>query len=462
MPGVDELRQPRTRAACAPRLKRVCLHTLALPMATFRILRTDYQADPSSLISDGLLIGRAAVCELQLNHPSVQPFHAGITWHNDAYWLSALAAPSPLLNGEPVKHAPLGDGDVLQLGAYRLRCTVNTEALQISVEFLLEPEPASEAATIAAPEEAEPAEAQALHDYWAQRLPAAAAAQTTSPAAPEFAWEPPGDLRRRWPWSLVVGTSLLTTIVTLVAILAYPRVLAPAALSAAHTRSVLTGAPASAARPSGGSCTSCHALIGSMQRNCAACHTTSTFQPGIGSAHLKAGLTCLSCHAEHRGSAFQPALVANETCTNCHQANNPAPLAKSETANSPHPVAVRYPVKNGLWSWDGLSQAEWQRRALPKHTADYNLREQFHLLHLQGRLQGRAQCGDCHLGGTEKTQLWQNVRESCAQCHRLHPELAAELERLAATNSLKEGNVRCIACHAQHGAEKDLRASTRK
>jgi hypothetical protein len=429
-------------------------------MANFRILRTDYQADPSVLRSEALLIGRAAVCELRLNHPSVQPFQAGITLHNGAYWISALAESSLLLNGEPVKHAPLSDGDALRLGAYRLRCSASGDLLQITVEFLLEP--ADNTPANATPKEVAPAEADALSDYWAHRLQTAEATQMAQPAEPTFAWQPTTDLRRRWPWSLVIGVLPVTALIAIFAAFAFPRAFAPAALSAAHARNTLNGPNAVAVRANGGACTSCHALIGSMQKNCAGCHITSTFRPEIGNAHAKLGLTCLSCHAEHRGSAFQPAEVANATCTKCHQAETDAPGTENQSSSSPHQVAVRYPVKNGLWSWDGLSQADWQRRALPRHTADYNLREQFHMLHTQGRPQGRAQCGDCHLGGTQGKELWHNVRESCAQCHRQHPELAAELAQLAATNSLKQGNVRCVACHAQHGAERDLRASTRR
>jgi hypothetical protein len=426
-------------------------------MATFRILRTDYQADPSALVNEGLLIGRAAVCDLQLNHPSVQPFHAGIKLHNGAYWLSALAEPAPLLNGEPVKQAPLSDGDTLQLGAYRLHFSAVEQLLQITVEFLLEP--ASNAPDSTAPKEVTPTEATALSDYWTRRLQTAEAAQTVSPVAPDFAWRPIADLRRRWPWSLAAGSLLLTIILAILAALVFPRTFAPGELSAVHARKTLDGS-AVALRTSGGACTSCHTPISSLQKNCASCHTTQAFQAVIGAAHSRLGLTCRSCHAEHRGSAFQPASVANTICTHCHQAERSA--TAGQAANSPHQVAVRYPVKNGLWSWDGLSQADWQRRGLPRHTADYNLREQFHMLHTEGRPQGRAQCSDCHLGGTKGKELWHNVRESCAQCHRLHPELAAELAQMAATNSLKQGNVRCVACHAQHGAEKDLRASTRK
>lgn len=426
-------------------------------MATFRILRSDYQTDPSVLVNEGLLLGRAAACDLQLNHPSVQPFHAGLKLHHGAYWLSALAEPAPLLNGEPIQHAQLGAGDTLRLGAYRLHCSAIEQLLQITVEFLLEP--ASPVPDSPAPKELTPTEATALSDYWTRRLQIAAAAQTVPPVAPDFAWQPSADLRRRWPWSLAAGSLLFTTILAVLAAFVFPRTFAPGELSAAHTRKTLDGSVV-ALRTSGGACTSCHTPISSLQKNCASCHTTQTFQAALGAAHLKLGLTCRACHAEHRGSAWQPAAVANAVCTHCHQPERSA--AAGPAANSPHRVAVRYPVKNGFWSWEGLSQAEWQRRNLPRHTADYNLREQFHMLHAEGRAQGRAQCGDCHLGGTQGKQLWHNVRESCAQCHRLHPELAAELAQMAAANTLQQGHVRCVACHAQHGAEKDLRASTRK
>jgi len=208
-------------------------------MATFRILRTDYQADPSSLISEGLLIGRAAVCDLQLNHPAVRPFHAGITLHNGAYWVSTLTDSSSLLNGKPVTHAPLTDGDALRLGAYRLHCSVIEELLQITVEFLLEP--AADASANVAPKEAMPAAATILSDYWTRRLQRAEAAQTTPPSATQFAWQPTADLRRRWPWSLVVGILLATTLIAIFAAFAFPRAFAPGVLSAAHTRN--TGLP---------------------------------------------------------------------------------------------------------------------------------------------------------------------------------------------------------------------------
>jgi predicted CxxxxCH...CXXCH cytochrome family protein len=108
---------------------------------------------------------------------------------------------------------------------------------------------------------------------------------------------------------------------------------------------------------------------------------------------------------------------------------------------------------------------------LPGLTTDYNLREQFHLLHTQGTRLGRAQCSDCHLGGYqpgkepgEKTDpAWKlNVRESCAQCHALQPTLAATLARSRATEPHLQGQTRCVTCHAQHGPERDLRASTRR
>ena len=145
----------------------------------------------------------------------------------------------------------------------------------------------------------------------------------------------------------------------------------------------------------------------------------------------------------------------------------PAPGEARPDSQSPrstlHGRAVSYPVRNGLWLWEGLSQTTWQQQhGLPGRTFDYNLREQVHMLHTQGQAQGRAQCADCHLGGTEGAALKRYLREACAQCHNLQPAFAAALTRMAETQPLQTGQARCVSCHAQHGAEKDLRASVRK
>jgi hypothetical protein len=78
--------------------------------------------------------------------------------------------------------------------------------------------------------------------------------------------------------------------------------------------------------------------------------------------------------------------------------------------------------------------------------------EQFHLVHVAGRRQGRANCSDCHNAGFEGDAVRQGVRESCATCHAVNYQAA----------STKEAGAGCVVCHAQHGEEKGLRASLRR
>lgn len=443
-------------------------------MPTIRIIRTDRNVDAVVFTGEALLIGRAAACELPLPHPSVAPVHAGIKWHEDVYWLSALAEPVILLNGEAVRSAPLVDGAIVRFGAYLVRVTLTPEQLQLTVEFALGLVPGG--AVDDAPAAAEPATeiAEALAQFWAERLraaPALARSAQTDTAKSILLPAASADVRRRWPRKVAFGTVLFVLALAMLTGLAFPRAYAPGPLSVAHARQALTVTPALALKPSQG-CTSCHGLTGSLQNNCTACHTTPNFQPAVGAMHTALNQNCRTCHTEHQGADFKLTSLPNALCASCHRAASGVTAAAGKVLGQPHGNAVAYPVKRGVWSWDGISQTDWVRHGLPGLTTDYNLREQFHMLHTQGTRLGRAQCSDCHLGGYQQGKspgekndpAWKlNVRESCSQCHTLQPALTAELARLEEQSQpLLAGQTRCVACHVQHGPEKDLRASTRR
>lgn len=185
-----------------------------------------------------------------------------------------------------------------------------------------------------------------------------------------------------------------------------------------------------------------------MSQNCASCHKTQDFEPSISGKHSAAGLTCISCHNEHKGRDFSPALVASAGCTSCH---HDGAIVHGKQLNTPHGGTLGYPVLNGQWKWAGVTQAEWQRKGLRGSMAGHNLMEQFHLVHLAGRRQGRAKCSDCHAAGYEGESVRQGVRESCATCHAVNYQ-----------PSTLEAGAGCIVCHAQHGEEKGLKASLRR
>lgn len=435
-------------------------------MNTFRILRTDRTTDASTLAGESLLLGRSSKCDLQLPHPAVALAHAGIKYQDGAFWLSALAdaATNPallpvLLNDAVVRQAPLTTGDIVRIGPYLLRVAVSEQTLQLTVDFA--PDSMTIEAEAVAPISAgTPAEERLLERYWERKLQTVEADLThNQPQHSSTPSNPPVSQARRVPQRWLAAAAVLLVLGVAAAAWAFPNVYSPGPLSAAHAAKTLPAASLNANRASD-SCSACHTLTGTMLQQCSACHSTPTFQATIAQKHQTLGLTCRSCHTEHRGLEFKPDFVANAVCTNCHQTNSPT--GNPTGGQTLHGRPVGYPVKNGLWLWEGVSQTAWQQRGLPGRTVDYNLREQFHMLHAQGRVQGRTQCADCHLAGSEPAALKRHVRESCAQCHHLQPAFAAALTRLAGMQPLQPGNARCVSCHAQHGAEKDLRASLRK
>jgi nitrate/TMAO reductase-like tetraheme cytochrome c subunit len=122
---------------------------------------------------------------------------------------------------------------------------------------------------------------------------------------------------------------------------------------------------------------------------------------------------------------------------------------------------------DGKWQWAGISQAEWNRRQLPGATSQFLPKEQFHLVHLAGKTQGRSNCTDCHKSGFEGEAIRQGVRESCADCHGapLPPASAAFSFPDTARNRMivvSPNAALCVSCHSQHGQEKNLRASLRR
>jgi hypothetical protein len=247
----------------------------------------------------------------------------------------------------------------------------------------------------------------------------------------------------------------------------------PGALSTAHARDKLSISPAIAKNINAASCSACHSSRAPMNQNCAGCHTTNAFHSEVSEKHLKAALTCVDCHSEHHGRDFRPALVANLACVGCHRDGGGfvSPL-DGRTLKTPHGGTFGYPLINGRWAWDGVSQAEWQRKELPGVVSQFSLKAQFHLIHVAGRQGGRSNCADCHTAGFEGDAVTKDVRESCADCHGTD-EAAA---RAQATNArlifsekgpnrsgvVRPGAPLCVSCHLQHGEEKDLRVSLRR
>src|SRR5262249_49006265 len=264
---------------------------------------------------------------------------------------------------------------------------------------------------------------EALKVFWDQRKREAGKLDAESTLRPKgrrrsgkarFYWRPTRDLDRSWSVTILGWSALIITALSLGAAITFKEAYSPGALSAAHARGALLLIPAVAREPNSASCTTCHSSAATMWQNCASCHTTRTFDPSISDKHNAAGLNCSACHDEHKGRGFRPALVANTNCTSCH---HDGVVSHGKRLRTPQGGTLGCPVWTGKWMWAGVTQEEWKRKGRRGSALQHNLMEQFHLVHVAGRRQGRAKCSDCHTAGFEGEAVRQGVRDSCVNCH---------------------------------------------
>jgi thioredoxin reductase len=461
----------------------------------FIIKRNDLTVDDVVVESEGLTIGRLISNDLSLNHRTVSRTHAGIKEFNGEYWIFNLSSSNgTVLNGELVDRTPLADGDVLQIGRYILRINYIQYALSITVE--MEPEAQLQDAHAGVPPSAPgpaadeagratqlfkrvtphapkaptrqlhgtglltgvlaPQAEQALMIFWEKRKREAGKIAEKSPMHPrgdrrvgksQFNWRPTRDLQKLWRKSYFAWGVVIVAGVSIVALFARMDAYSPGGISSPHTATQVSERGI-ALKANGGSCTECHRATTSIQANCTSCHQTPAFEPSVSRVHTDSGLTCVSCHGEHLGASFRPGLVGSAMCVSCH---NDTYKFKGQPLGSPHGGSVGYPVVNRQWQWPGLSEASWTKKGLPDTASKYTPLEQFHVLHVSGREEGRTNCTDCHSAGLHSEEgLHQSPRATCAACH---------------STSFDAGGAifgpNCTSCHVQHGGEKDLIAALR-
>jgi hypothetical protein len=468
----------------------------------FRIVREDMAVDPTTLVADGLKIGRLATCELVLNHPTVSRLHAGLNEAGGRFYLYNFSQSSgTTLNGRvvPTESAEvIADGDAVQIGPFFLYFEREADALQIRVTLEVamhvgeaegrvelqhaEPEfDAQQAARTRKQTEETSEVAQALSVFWEKRKREAGKMQRLSPLRPHkparvlgksrFNWTPTRDLVRPWPFSVFVWAFALVAVFSVVAAVVYAETFMPAPISTAHARSELQAQPAIAQHANASTCTSCHTLTGSMEARCSSCHTADGFAATVTEPHAAAGIGCTSCHVEHQGTEFRPSVASLQTCNNCHNDAN-ALTYNGRRVGTPHGGTIGYPVADGRWVWNGLTRDEWERKSpevrqvvmrLDAGTAggaggvggspvgdDARRSAEFHALHmhrvrlvdgLQGNVAGEMSCSTCHTSFTPIDR--ETPRTTCGSCH--NGDRGGKFERVLASDQPN-----CISCHTQH------------
>ena len=438
-------------------------------MNQYIINREDLQVDPVTIVTDGLMIGRLAPCEVVLNHPSVSRVQAGIKQIENDYYLFALRSKNPvLLNGKPVEeNEALASGDIIEVGPFRLEIDVTDDALLISVQLqigakpseidLSDPGLSTEDLVVPGPKGKKPRAApvagtKALDIFWDKRIREAGKMVRPSPLFPkggrrsgkaQFNWMPTTDLMSRWPAAFFTWSLLIVGLLSVAAAYWYTSAFAPAPISKAHAATQLSVVPAIATTPNSGSCTNCHSLTDNVERRCASCHTTEAFASTMIKPHEAAGIGCVDCHAEHRGAEFSAKAGALGSCTSCHNDGNKH-LYNGRKVGTPHGGTFGYPVVNGSWSAKSISDDDWQLRNLgtkrqPADTDEKWRSNQFHALHdqrvklapgLKGNTEGRLSCSSCHASFDPLDRT--TPRTTCAACH------------------VSNDRPNCTSCHVQH------------
>lgn len=447
--------------------------------------------DPVTLSTQALRVGRQIDCEILLNHPTVSRLHAGINEIEGRFYLINLSSSHPVtLNGRLVElNEPeaLADGDVAQIGSFFLNMSRVGVALKINVQFevaanitevveeAVEEQPLAPEVSAASPQVAD-----ALKEFWDKRSKRVNAVRPSPlhprpPAKPgkaQFNWKPTGDLARPWPFSVFIWAVIFIGLISVAAAFWYAKAFSPAPVSQPHARASLvhnTPAGAIAKQPNANSCTACHTIKVEMEANCASCHQTEAFNAALTGipAHAEAGIGCTSCHAEHQGADFRPAEAALNICAKCHSNENKN-LYRGHRVYTPHGGTVGYPVVDGKWKWEGLSDEEWKQMtnaatdAIKKagarqagETDDQWRSRQFHTLHVQrvlsrdvglkGNADGELSCSSCHKSFDPIDRT--TPATTCASCHNGN---RGQLDSTGQHHLIAESAANCASCHIQH------------
>ena len=456
---------------------------------------SDAAIDDVTLESEGLTIGRLISNDLVLNHRAVSRTHAGIKAISGDFWLFNFSKSNGTsLNGGLVDKTPLADGDVVQIGPYLMRVNYLPRALSITVErqlqlqtvegsVILPTAPASGledtdptirimASAIPGTRTTTPsgtarvqgtglltavipaADEKALEVFWKNRKREGGKIEAKTALHPrggrkvgkaQFNWKPTLDLRRLWRQSYFIWVGLGSLLASLIALIVYQGAYSPGPVSSVHTLSTVS-TRGIADHANANSCSNCHGVTAGIQDKCISCHSTGTFRPLITEAHNRENIECTSCHTEHQGSDIRLGLVSYGMCSLCH--NGAYTIRTGERAGTllpvPHSGTVGYPVVDGKWQWKQTAD-DLRKRALPERWATFSSKDQFHAIHLMGRMLKKIGCTDCHTAGVHGDEQWvKSAQGACATCHAVNNVAGARQQ------------ANCGTCHPQHGQIQDI------
>lgn len=322
-----------------------------------------------------ITVGRATDQRLQSNDTRLQLHHAELRVTATGWQLVCIPPAQALVNDKACRDARLAVGDVVTLGALRLRIEAPTAAgePQLSIERLLDP--AAVATSMIASESA-------------------------SVASPKLSLSDLGWRQRPWAWALFLVTLLGGLVLPWTAGVPSDATWSSGPLHEAHASLE-------------GQCDRCHVKPFERVRNesCLDCHAdhlrTHVAAAHPATAQFKAQ-RCTDCHVEH-DEPTHLVQTDNRVCTDCH--------AEPERHGA---RAGAKPVTDFASNHPPFRVSEW-RSEQPASQLKFT-----HAAHLDVRgikaPSGTVvmQCADCHTP-TEEGRSFQPIRmeSHCASCHRL-------------------------------------------
>jgi len=320
-------------------------------------------------------VGRATDQRLQSNDTRLQLHHAELRVTATGWQLVCIPPAQALVNDKACRDASLAVGDVVTLGALRLRIEAPTAAgePQLSIERL--PDPAAVATSMVASESA-------------------------SMPSPKLSLSDLGWRQRPWAWALFLVTLLGGLVLPWTAGVPSDATWSSGPLHQAHASLE-------------GQCDRCHVKPFERVRNesCLDCHAdhlrTHVADTHPATAQFKAQ-RCTDCHVEH-DEPTHLVQTDNRVCTDCH--------AEPERHGA---RAGAKPVTDFASNHPPFRVSEW-RSEQPASQLKFT-----HAAHLDVRgikaPSGTVvmQCADCHTP-TEEGRSFQPIRmeSHCASCHRL-------------------------------------------
>jgi len=387
---------------------------VASSLRRFRfVVKREGDSSSSVIEEPTVLLGRKSICGIQLNDPAISAVHAEIERTADGVFITDRSSGAGVyINGQRAVRQQLFLGDVVNIGPFEIKVSINDEIGQLKIR---ERPVVLQAGLRQIPENYREVSLAPSHPEAPQPKPSAGIAalphwlQAKAPI-----WIPSSDILPNRFRSAMLAIFVLGVLGWAVAAFAekWNSAYSPGPLTEAHAAF---------------GCNSCHGAFASVPAaSCQACHADQK----ASAIHAQHQVACPSCHAEHRGATFDIARNVGDGCqsSGCHVTVHDAEKRILAKQAAPEP---------GLKVPPAVALAAHFEAGDAMHDKHANLKEA---------------CAACHTGGDPslaaldpkqpgiRVKELKDIRMRCLNCHGFGPQA-----------TLGE---RCYSCHLEHPSDK--------